>query len=245
MYDTEITGRRRTPIWRAIASALRADLAEGRYRPGDKLPTEAELARRFAVNRHTVRHALSALAEDGVVQSRRGAGTFVRAVPTEYPLGRRVRFHENLMQAGRHPEKRVLTVETRTATDGEARALDIAAGAAVCGYRGMSLGDRVPIALFESVFPLDRLPGIDRALAATSSVTEALARVGVPDYTRLSTRLTAIRADATQALHLQMREGDPLMRSTAVNVDLGGVPVEFGRTWFAGDRVTLTLGPEP
>ena len=109
----------------------------------------------------------------------------------------------------------------------------------------MSLGDRVPIALFESVFPLDRLPGIDRALAATSSVTEALARVGVPDYTRLSTRLTAIRADATQALHLQMREGDPLMRSTAVNVDLGGVPVEFGRTWFAGDRVTLTLGPEP
>ncbi|MBS0124901.1 phosphonate metabolism transcriptional regulator PhnF [Aestuariicoccus sp. KMU-90] len=216
-------------------------MAEGRYAPGDKLPTEAALAARFGVNRHTVRHGLSHLAEEGLVRTRRGSGVFVAATPTDYPIGKRVRFHENLVAAGRRPEKRVLQVELRAATEGEAQALRIATGDPVCAWHGLSLADGQPIASFESVFPRARLPGIDTALAATSSVTEALRRVGVDDYTRASTRLTAVAADATQALHLHLREGDPLLRSTAVNVDDADLPVEYGRTWFAGDRVTLTL----
>ena len=55
----------KTPLWQAISNALREDMAEGRYRPGDKLPTEAELAERFGVNRHTIRHAISVLVEMG------------------------------------------------------------------------------------------------------------------------------------------------------------------------------------
>lgn len=162
--------------------------------------------------------------------------------PTDYPIGARVRFHENLLAAGRRPEKRGLDIECRAATGGEARALGTHDGAPVCAYHGLSLADGAPIAVFESVFPLDRLAGIDMHLGETNSVTEALARAGVSDYTRASTRLTAVRADATQALHLHLREGDPLLRSTSVNVDAStGEPVEYGRTWFAGDRVTLTL----
>lgn len=232
---------RRTPIWQAIATALRADISEGRYETGDKLPTEAALADRFGVNRHTVRHALSKLVVDGLVRTRRGAGAFVAAKPTDYPIGRRVRFHENVIAAGRTPEKRVLLLEARAATAGEAEALQIPSGGAICAYHGLSLADGHPIALFESLFPMDRLPRIMAALSDTSSVTQALKDIGIKDYTRASTRLTAVRATATQALHLHASEGDPLLRSSGVNVDDAGQPVEFGRTWFAGDRVTLTL----
>lgn len=231
----------KTPIWKAIAEALRSDLSEGRYRPGDKLPTEAALAERFGVNRHTVRHGISALVEDGLIRTRRGAGAFVAATPTDYPIGKRVRFHENLIAAGRRPEKRILHVEERAATVGEARALGIAPADPLCAYHGLSLADAQPIAVFESLFPLARLPGITAALADTSSVTAALQCAGVSDYTRASTRLTAMRATATQALHLQLAEGDPILRSSGVNLDGQGQPVEYGRTWFAGDRVTLTL----
>ncbi|MBN2760264.1 MAG: phosphonate metabolism transcriptional regulator PhnF [Rhodobacteraceae bacterium] len=233
----------KTPIWKAIATALRSDLAEGRYRPGDKLPTEAALADRFGVNRHTVRHGLSVLIDEGLVRTRRGAGAFVAATPTDYPIGTRVRFHENLIAAGRRPEKRVLALDRRAATPGEAQALRIHAGEPVCAYHGLSLADGQPIAVFESVFPLGRLPGIAAALTQTSSVTQALQAVGIDDFTRASTRLTAVLANATQALHLNVTEGDPLLRTTSVNVDAEGQPVEYGRTWFAGDRVTLTLDP--
>ncbi len=234
-------GPHRTPIWRAISDALRSDIAEGRYGPGDKLPTEAALAERFGVNRHTVRHGISALVEEGLVRTRRGSGVFVSATPTDYPIGKRVRFHENLIAAGRRPEKRVLQVEERTATEGEAKALAIDVGEPVCAYHGLSLSDGQPIALFESLFPLTRLLGIQDALSETSSVTEALNMAGVRDYTRATTRITALRASATQALHLHVSEGDPLLRSSGVNVDDAKVPIEYGRTWFVGDRVTLTL----
>jgi len=231
----------KTPIWKAIADALRGDLAEGRYAPGDKLPTEAALAARFGVNRHTVRHGLSALVEEGLIRTRRGAGAFVAATPADYPIGKRVRFHENLAAAGRRPEKQVLHIEHRTSTPGEATALRIPAASQICAYHGLSLADGQPIALFESLFPAERFPDIGAALEVSSGVTEALKSAGIADYTRATTRLTAVRANATQALHLLVAEGDPLLRSSSVNVDEAGQPIEYGRTWFAGDRITLTL----
>ena len=222
MHDNETSKRRATPIWLAIATAIRGDISEGRYATGDRLPTEASLADRFGVNRHTVRHALSKLIDEGLIRTRRGSGAFVAARPTTYPIGKRVRFHENLIAAGHAPEKRVLQIETRAVSEGEALALNLPVGETACVYHGLSFSDGHPIALFESIFPVTRLPGIDEALRVERGVTDALRKVGINDYTRASTRLTAVRADVTQALHLQLREGDPLLRSTSINVDSEG-----------------------
>lgn len=230
----------RTPLWKSIADALRQDVVAGRYPPGAKLPTEAALAARFGVNRHTVRHGLKALAQEGLVQPRRGSGVYVAVDITEYPIGRRVRFHQNLRAAGREPAKQVLALIPRAATASEAEALQLQAGAEVLEYFGLSLSDGVPIAVFRSVFPVTRLPGLADALKADSSVTRALQAVGVADYVRARTRLTAVAADATQALHLRLAEGAPLLRSQGINA-AGGVPVEYGTTWFAGDRTALVL----
>ncbi|WP_102108353.1 phosphonate metabolism transcriptional regulator PhnF [Oceaniglobus roseus] len=232
----------RTPIWQAISDSLRTDIADGHYAPGDRLPTEAALSARFGVNRHTVRRALAALAEAGLVHPRRGAGVFVTLRPTDYPIGRRVRFRQNLAAAGRIPAKTILALETRAGDARETEALRLPEGAAVHAYEGLSLADGLPIAVFTSVFPADRFPTLPRDLEETLSVTEALARGGVADYTRASTRLDARPASATQALHLRCAENAPLLRTVGINVDPEGVPVEYGRTWFAGDRVTLTVG---
>ena len=82
---------------------------------------------------------------------------------------------------------------------------------------------------------------VSASSSEVASVTEALRRAGVADYIRAETRITAERANPTQALHLGLREGDPLLRTTALNTATDGTPVEYGRTWFAGDRVTLTV----
>lgn len=231
----------RPAIWTAIADTLRTEIAQGLYRPGDRLPTEADLAARFGVNRHTVRHALAALADAGTVHPRRGAGVFVTARPTDYALGQRVRFHQNVAASGRTPSRRITRRETRPATVPETEALRLAPGAAVHVVEGVSLADGQPMAVFRSVFPADRFAGLLAAMADQSSVTAALSACGLADYTRAETRLTATLADPVQALALQVQPGAPLLRSVAVNVDAAGVPVEHGITWFAGDRVTLTV----
>ena len=231
----------RTPIWKAIATSLRNDVVEGVYSQGDKLPTEAVLATRFGVNRHTVRQALAALAVEGIVHARRGAGVFVTTTPTDYPIGRRVRFHQNLTDAGRSPAKKVLLLETRTAHASEAEALQLESGVDVHVFEGLSLMENRPIALFRSVFPADRLPDLLGHLRNNPSVTAALAQLGVADFTRASTRVNAKLATATQALHLRIAEHAPILRTISVNVADCGTTVEVGRTWFSGDKVTLTL----
>lgn len=230
-----------TPLWQQIAAALRADLAAGRYAPGDKLPTEAALAARFGANRHTVRRALAALAKEGLVAARRGAGVFVRAAPAAYALGRRPRFRANIAAAGQVPETRLLGLETRAADPREAAALALAPGDAVHVARRLGLADGAPVSLAVSAFPAARLPGLPDALRAAGSVTAALAACGVADFIRAETRISAEAATASDARHLLCAEGAPLLRTVAVNADTNGRPVEYGRTLFLGDRVQLLV----
>lgn len=234
----------RPAIWTAISATLAAEIAQGHYRPGDRLPAEAALAVRFGVNRHTVRRALAALAEAGTIHARRGAGVFVATRPNDYPIGRRVRFHRNILDTGRTPSRRFSRLETRRADAGEAAALGLSADAEVHVVEGISLADGEVLAVFRSVFPAARLPGFLERLRENGSVTASLAALGVSDYTRAETRLTAKVARGPLALRLRLSEGAPVLRSISLNVDPDGRPVEFGTTWFAGDRVTLTVRPD-
>jgi GntR family phosphonate transport system transcriptional regulator len=234
----------RSALWREIAETLSDEIARGHSAPGDRLPTEAELAVRFGVNRHTVRHALSDLAARGLVHARRGAGVFVMARPTEYPLGRRVRFHQAIQAQGQVPSRELTRIDTRPADPEEAQALGLMSGDPVHVVEGVSSADGQPLAMFRSVFPAILLRDLPDALRSGASITGALAICGVTDYTRATTRLTATSAKPMLALRLRLSEGAPILRSVAVNVDGQGRAVEFGTTWFAGDRVTLTVGQE-
>ncbi|WP_045392482.1 phosphonate metabolism transcriptional regulator PhnF [Falsirhodobacter sp. alg1] len=234
----------RSTIWTAIAETISAEITSGQRCAGEKLPTEAELARRFGVNRHTVRRALADLAARGLVYARRGAGVFVQGQGVEYPIKRRTRFSTTLAAAGREAGRVVLNLETRRANMAEATALQVPAGSPVHVIEGISHADTMPIALYRSVFPAERFPDMLPLLKEEPSVTRVLARQGVPDYTRADTRLAAKRATATMALHLRLREGDPILRSVSINIDENGVPVEYGHTWFAGERVTLSVTPD-
>ncbi|MEM8788757.1 MAG: phosphonate metabolism transcriptional regulator PhnF [Pseudomonadota bacterium] len=235
---TKLPGK--TPLWLSIAAELRDAIAQGQYAPGARLPTEAALAGRFGVNRHTVRHALAKLRDDGLVHTRRGAGAFVLARPLDYPIGQRVRFHRNLRDAGRLPGKRVLELEQRGATAAEAARLALEPGADIAVSHTVSLAEDTPLAVAESLFPEARLPGLAAALRVETSVTAALAQVGVHDYVRAWTRLSATLATPIQASHLRLAEGAPLLQTAALSTS-GGVPVEYSRTWFASDRITLAL----
>lgn len=237
--ETLVTVMNQPSLWATIAQTLRQEIGAGLYRPSEKLPTEAAFAARFGVNRHTVRQALAALAEEGLVYARRGAGVFVMGQPVDYPLGRRVRFHQNITASGRTASRKLTRLETRAAARREAEALQLDAAAQVQVVEGISLVDGVPVATFRSVFDAARFPELLVHLAQTPSITAALAASGLADYTRAETRLTAKIAPPTLAVVLQLSAGAPILRSEAINLDADGRPVEYGRTWFAGERVSL------
>lgn len=231
----------RPAIWQSIRDALKADITQGSLQPGDQMPTEAELSARFGVNRHTVRRALADLAEIGLVRARRGAGVFVSMQPVDYPIGSRVRFHQNLALAGRLPGRQLDFVRVQAATKIEAEALDLPTAAPVHVSEGMSTADGQPIGLFRSAYPAERFPALGEVLRRLSSVTETLREMGVGDYTRLETRLDAEIASPIQAARLHIREGAALIVARSINADPEGRPVEFGTTWFVAERVSLVM----
>ena len=231
------------PIWRQIRDALGAEIGD-RYRPGDRLPSEAQLATRFGVDRHTVRRALAEMQAEGLVHARRGAGVFVTGTPVSYRLGRRTRFTQNIAEAGRTGSREILRLETLPGTRAETDALSLAPGGRVHVLDSIGLSDNVPFTYHVSTFPADRLPGLPGHLRATGSITAALAACGVPDYRRASTRLAAERATGAVARHLRLPEGAPVLRAVSLNTDPDGRPVEHGRTWFSSDRVEILVDEE-
>ena len=229
------------PLWRQIRDALAEEIAGGRYAPGAKLPSEAALALRFGVNRHTVRRALGALAEAEAVHTRRGAGAFVTARPIGYRLGPRTRLTQNLAEAGLTGRREILRLETLPCDAAEAAALGLAPGDPAHVYEGVAVVEDAPFACSHGVFPAAALPSFPAALRETGSITAALAADGVRDYRRRSTRLSAERAPALVARRLHLRDGAPVLRATALDVTPDGAPVSFVRTWFPADRVELVV----
>lgn len=75
-----------TPLYHQLAEELSAQVRAGAYAPGEKIPSEHQLAARYRIGRPTVRQATDSLIQRGMLVRRRGSGTFVRSVPAQVDL---------------------------------------------------------------------------------------------------------------------------------------------------------------
>ncbi len=231
-------------IWRQLAEILEAAIADGEWRAGERLPTEADLAARFEVNRHTVRQALADLAGRGLVRAQQGSGTFVEAPPLAYPIGRRTRFSDIVVAQAREPSGKLVTAAREPASRAIAEALGLEPGTEIVRVETIRAADGVPISWALSAFPADRFPDVAEIYAQTASFTAAFRAAGVEDYVRTFTRIGARVADTTDAERLEIAPGRPLIEIDCVNADLAGRPIQWARARFAGDRVRVLVGEE-
>jgi GntR family phosphonate transport system transcriptional regulator len=231
-------------VWRQIALQLAADIETGRIARGAKLPTEAELARRFGVNRHTVRRAVGDLEERGLVRVHQGRGTYAFAEPINYALSQRTRFSENIRRNQQAPGGRLLGAETVPAEAAVAQPLGLETGTLVLRLDVLRTADGVPVALGTRNLPADRFPGLADAILRHDALSPALAEYGVDDYTRAETRVWARLAGRKDGKLLGLNEADPVLVTEALNVDAHGTPIEFTRTRYPADRVQLTVETE-
>ncbi len=227
--------------WRRVADAIEADISSGRLLPGDRVAPEQQLAERFGVNRHTVRRGLSALAERGLVRATQGSGTFVEARPLAYPIGLKTRFSEIMAKAGKEARGEFVSAEHGTADAVIAAALGVTSGAPVLEMHTINRADGVALSLARSFFPLPRFLGLDQMFATKGSLTKAYKKLGIDDYKRLSTRITARPADAGEAQSLDIPPGRTLLVVNSINVDMAGERIQATQSRFVADRVELVV----
>lgn len=126
--------QRGRPLYEQMADALRAEIREGRYRPGDRLPSERELSERFGVSKVTARQAIVQLRAEGLVTSRVGYGVLVAQPGPPRRLSddilRGEAFYRAVGRLGLEPDV-ATTITREPATEEVAEALGVEVGAEV------------------------------------------------------------------------------------------------------------------
>lgn len=223
--------------WRLIADELRAAIHDAEFAVGDRLPAEQELAQRFGVNRHTVRQAIGALAAAGVVEARRGSGTFVLDQPIHrHRIGLRTRLSASIgaPSTGRVLEHAVVDPPPDVRADLGCLGPTIRVDAV------RVLAGR-PLSLATHWYDAARFPDIVEHLTRSGSTTAALRRAGVADYLRQATRVSARPATEPERQRLDLPAGAVVLVTRGLDVAPDGTPIQVVRTRFPADRVELDV----
>lgn len=233
------------PLYFQIELQLREAIESGRYRSGDRLPTESELRRQYGVSRVTVRTALHRLEEEGLVSTKRGRGTFVTdqagiGSQIERNSSRLLAFEEDLRRTGAELRVDVLAVERLIASHRIAALLAVPPATEIQRVRRLGWVGNIPLWLESRYFAAP----IGDLLAETdlhdTSVTARLERIAGQAVTHSRLRISAGAATADQAHQLEVKPGDPVLINE-FTVYAGEHPIEAARAIFRADRYAFTV----
>jgi GntR family transcriptional regulator len=223
--------------YREIETFLRSLVDKGR--PGDALPTEAELCERFSVSRMTVRQALQELTNDGVVERRRGQGTFVRHRPVHRRPGVFLSFTEEMHRRGMQPTSRLLQASLETPRPVETSSLGVSQSDQVVRILRVRLADGIAVAIEEATLVPRLADVLDEDLGA-GSLHAALAKRGIVAV-RATGTITARLARASETQLLDLPPHAALLVEVRVLFDQEGQVFERTETRYVADRYVIDV----
>ncbi len=136
------------PVYLDIAQVLEKEVKQ-KYRPSDYLPPEGQLAKRFDVNRHTLRRAIDELVNSGMVQRQQGKGNMVVRQPNEYRIHSGAHFTKNLLEQGARPRCEVISNRIIAAPTEIARRLGVDNGVKIIHVRTLRRTEDIPRTLID------------------------------------------------------------------------------------------------
>lgn len=227
------------PRYREIESALRARIAS--LRPGQRLPSDADICAEFGVSRMTARHAMARLAEEGLVRRDPGRGTFVAEPPAYRRANSLMTFSHEVRRQGRVPTSRIIRRLLRPPTELERTELHIARGEEIVELCRVRLADGLPVALETAVLTARCAHAVFSTDLERGSLHEALIGAGmVPS--RGKAFIGAEAADQDDAEMLGVTPGDPMLVERRLILDQRGRPLERTESRYAATRYGLNVG---
>jgi GntR family transcriptional regulator len=218
------------PLYQRLQRALRQAIADNRLAADEALPPERDIAQEFGLSRITVRRALEALADEGLVTRRQGAGTFV-AARVEKSFSKLSSFSEDMLSRGRSPRSVWLRRSDGAVTPEESMILGLGPGTPVYRFNRVRFADDAPMALEYSTIPGFCLPSKE---AVQTSLYDALERHGNRPVRALQ-RLRALLFTTAQAQLLGVGEGAPGLLIERRGFLRDGRAVEFTQSYYRGD----------
>lgn len=208
-------------------------------RPGDRIPTEQELAATYDASPMTVRRALQLLIAAGRIEGIPGRGTFVRPPKVTRALAS-TSFTETMRAAGRTARSTLISASLSAATPKEAQVLELAPDDKVIRIQRIRYGDDVPMCLETAALPASRFPGL-LGHNLEQSLYALLRTKYHTNVTWSRFDVAATIPDAETAAQLGIDHRTPCLQTENLSWDDAGVMIEYTTSLYRGDIYHLTL----
>ncbi len=229
------------PLYARLREQLKAEILSGRRKPGERLPSEAEMTSGFGVSRITVRQALGDLQKEGLLVKSHGKGSFVSHPPVALELARLEGLSESLSGAGRTIHTRVLSLKSGRAGAEVAAALGLSADAQVTVLDTLRYLDREPLVVNRSWMPQEIGAKLGRADLANRDILDIFEHDLGMRIGRAELRIGAQVATPAQGRKLRVGAGTALVAMRRLVHDASGRPVHLEQSAYRADLFGYTL----
>lgn len=230
------------PYYYQLEQLLREKIDNGRWKPGDNLPSEAELCSTYAVSRTVVRQALNKLCQDGIIYKEKGKGTFVAKPKLQEKFVQRTYgFYQEMKEKGLEVESKVLEHKLVEPPNKIKNFLKLREGQkAVKTSRLRSVNGEL-IMFTISYVRSDFCPGLEKEDLTNRSLYQLLwDKYGIKISYGYRT-LEAVAASKYEADMLKVRRGSPLVYLESISYLEDGTPIEYFEAWHRGDRCKFAI----
>jgi GntR family transcriptional regulator len=224
------------PLYHQIQQRLLDQIQSGELKPGMPMPSIERIASRMGVSQMTVRQAVRALCELGVIYSRQGKGTFISGIKLERDFRQVLSFTEESTARGARPSSKVLSFEIQVPIQPVMSALRLSARDRVFCLRRVRYGDSVPMGIECSTLPVSLCPTLMETFDPKTSLYKELAeQYGVQPM--VTDEIIEVgQANAEEARLLEIAPKSPVFLFTRISYLENGIPAEYVKSVYPGSR---------
>jgi len=232
-------GRNGTPAYKRIQSAIWKRIETGQLKPGDAVDSERELAKIHNVSLMTARHALASLQHEGVVERRRGAGTFV--APPKIHFNKLMSYTEQMAGRGLRPFTRLVCNKIIDSESEIAARLALPPNSRMVKIERLRNAADEPFALEVCYLSAEEFGALTRAPLERSSLFTVLEHNFGVELAHADEEVDATAADPRTADLLEVPRGAPLLRIRQVIYSVKGKATIYVLGFYRSDRHTLLI----
>ena len=228
-----------TPVYKRIQNAIRKRIESSELKPGDPVASERELARTHQVSLMTARHALAGLEREGVVERRRGAGTFVTAPKIHF--NKLMSYTEHMSSRGLSPRSRVLVSKIIDSEPEVAARLGLPPTARLVKIERLRLTADEPFALETCYLPAAEFSGLASSPLGRTSLFATLERDYDVELAYADEEVNATAAEPNIAELLGVPRAASVLRIRQVIYSTTGKATIYAVGFYRSERHTLFI----
>jgi GntR family transcriptional regulator len=227
------------PLYRQIQQRLLQQIQSGAFKPSEPLPSIQKIAARMGVSQMTVRQAVQALCDLGVIYSRQGKGTFVSRIKLERDFRQALSFTEETQARGATPHSKLISFRIQPPNQETREALALGAHDKIYCLRRVRYADALPMGIEYSCLPASICPDLREIFNPETSLYRKLAEHYNIHIVLTNEIVEVGKANRKEASYLHIKPASPVFLFTRISFLESGRPIEYVKSVYRGDRYKI------